>query len=286
MEYMTDSAAKKNVKHKRRYCRAPNCTRIVKSQGLCQRHGAKPRKCKIADCSKQAQGNFDGMCKAHFKESKREAVAASQPIQQTVAPAGPPAPTGPSVYDGIMPASIQWQPGCGTEMPLIGHLRAGFEADKAPAWHRNEERLARGYFPVTNIATQLEDWERELVWMEILLLTGNSDTSFRHLARAWGRDKGFHTVLAQFICERHGDVERKRREHAPEPVARTALTDAGYLDRDLIWEESFQDGNIDEQLAAELIDFSGNPEGDELSFSDEYSDNVSDEENDAKLSAV
>ena len=48
------------VKHKRRFCRIEGCERIVKSQGLCQRHGAKPRLCKVIDCTKQAQGNFDG----------------------------------------------------------------------------------------------------------------------------------------------------------------------------------------------------------------------------------
>ena len=48
------------VKHKRRFCRVEGCEKIVKSQGLCQRHGAKPRLCKVKDCTKQAQGNFDG----------------------------------------------------------------------------------------------------------------------------------------------------------------------------------------------------------------------------------
>jgi len=48
------------VKHKRRFCRIEGCERIVKSQGLCQRHGAKPRLCKVVNCGKQAQGNFDG----------------------------------------------------------------------------------------------------------------------------------------------------------------------------------------------------------------------------------
>jgi hypothetical protein len=52
----------KSLKHKRRYCRAAGCTKIVKSQGLCQRHGAKPKKCKVETCGKQAQGNFGGMC--------------------------------------------------------------------------------------------------------------------------------------------------------------------------------------------------------------------------------
>jgi len=97
-------------------------------------------------------------------------------------------------------------------MPLIEHLRQGFEdSTQPPAWHRNEERRARGLHPVHNPATQLESWEREIVWTEILLLSGSPEASFRHLARGWGRDKGFHTVLAQFICERHGNVERKKR---------------------------------------------------------------------------
>lgn len=228
------AAAARNVKHKRRYCRAPGCTRIVKSQGLCQRHGAKPRKCKVDGCDKQAQGNFDGMCKSHFKAHKRATtplppkpvapppfVATSlgngeSVVVETTTTASliqiPPHPEGESVYDRILPASIAWHASFGSPMPLIQHLKEGFDALKPPAWHRNEERRARGLFPVYNPATQLEGWERELVWMEILILTGNPDSSFRHLARGWGRDKGFHMVLAQFICERRGNVERKKRE--------------------------------------------------------------------------
>ena len=56
----------KALKHKRRYCREVGCDRIVKSQGLCQRHGAKPKKCKIHDCSKQSQGSYNGMCSKYF----------------------------------------------------------------------------------------------------------------------------------------------------------------------------------------------------------------------------
>ena len=59
---------RKVLKHKRRFCRVQGCQRIVKSQGVCQRHGAKPRSCKIAGCTKQAQGNYGGMCKAHARE--------------------------------------------------------------------------------------------------------------------------------------------------------------------------------------------------------------------------
>ena len=60
-----------DVKHKRRYCKIEGCIRIVKSQGLCQRHGATPRKCKVVDCQKQAQGGYMGMCKVHAKQADR-----------------------------------------------------------------------------------------------------------------------------------------------------------------------------------------------------------------------
>jgi hypothetical protein len=33
-------------------------------------------------------------------------------------------------------------------------------------------------------------------------------------SHAWGREKGFHTVLANSVCERRGEVERKRRSDA------------------------------------------------------------------------
>lgn len=196
---------KDQVKHKRRYCRTAGCTRIVKSQGLCQRHGAKTRKCKIDGCEKQAQGNFDGMCKLHFKIIKTQLIAKPPTVQDMT-----PDPVGESVYDSILPESIGWT-SQQEMMPLVQHLKEGFESQKARGWHRNEERRARGMPPVTNPAIQLEGWERELVWHEILLLSGCPQSSFRHLARSWGRDKGFHMVLAQFICERRGNVERKKR---------------------------------------------------------------------------
>lgn len=144
------------------------------------------------------------------------AAAAVPPTASTVSVAASlPAsavPLGRSVYDTILPQSIAWKAsaGCG-RMPMISHLKDGFDRNKPSGWHRNEERMARGLPPVTNPAAQLEGWERELVWMEILILTGVPGGSFRHLARAWGRDKGFHMVLAQFICERRGNVERKKR---------------------------------------------------------------------------
>ncbi|CAJ1927521.1 unnamed protein product [Cylindrotheca closterium] len=205
----------RHLKHKRRYCRMQGCERIVKSQGVCQRHGAKPRLCKVEGCGKQAQGNFDRMCKSHFKAMKR----ITTPIPKVNASAPPPAPEGSSVYDSVLPFSISYIPSTETVNPLVAHLKAGFDGLKPPAWHRNEERRARGLLPIDNTAAQLEGWERELVWMEILVLTGAPRASFRHLARAWGRDKGFHMVLAQFICERQGDVRRKQRQQAMKPKA-------------------------------------------------------------------
>ena len=251
------------LKHKRRFCRIEGCTRIVKSQGLCQRHGAKPRKCKIEGCEKQAQGNFDKMCKSHFKAMKR----ATTPLPKVDNTASPPPAQGESVYDKVLPASINFIPENPNQlMPLIAHLKAGFDGLKPPAWHRNEERRARGMFPVDNPAMQLEGWERELVWMEILVLTGAPKASFRHLARAWGRDKGFHMVLAQFICERHGDVRRKRRqgESADDDGAKRQAKKSKIVDKKNqnsvisadVWDSTFY-GDVDtnEALAADIFNF-------------------------------
>lgn len=51
--------------------------------------------------------------------------------------------------------------------------------------------------------------------VEILLLSGGTPyANFKDLAHAWGREKGFHHVLANSVCERRGEVERKRRSDA------------------------------------------------------------------------
>ena len=51
--------------------------------------------------------------------------------------------------------------------------------------------------------------------MEILLLSGGTPyANFKDLAHAWGREKGFHHVLVNNVCERRGEVERKRRSDA------------------------------------------------------------------------
>lgn len=43
---------------------------------------------------------------------------------------------------------------------------------------------------------------------------GTPFASFRDLAHAWGREKGFHIVLASNIFDRRGETERKRRSDA------------------------------------------------------------------------
>jgi len=51
----------------KRMCRFPGCTKVIKSQGHCQRHGARAKRCRVEGCDKQAQGTHDGMCKRHWK---------------------------------------------------------------------------------------------------------------------------------------------------------------------------------------------------------------------------
>jgi hypothetical protein len=265
---VTSTDTDKLLKHKRRYCRTEGCTRIVKSQGLCQRHGAKPRQCRVANCGKQAQGNFDGMCKSHFKADKRETTPLP-PKPNPISDPEPPPAAGESVYDRILPASLSWNPVTSAgEMPLIEHFKQGFLLNKPPAWHRNEERRARGLWPVHDAAMQLEGWERELVWMQILLLTGSTpESSFLHLARAWGRDKGFHMVLSEFICERHGNVERKQRDQArgvikeeqqqqqPDQTLSYQVSNEGdYIGADML-DAVYGDADYNEALAADLMLF-------------------------------
>lgn len=177
---------KVTTKHKRRYCRIEGCPRVVKSQGVCQRHGAKPSLCKVKGCAKQAQGNFDGMCKAHFAEMKQTAEDHANAAR--------------SVYDTVLPATL-----CSEEEaikpPIIDFLRNGYQ--QPPGWHRIQEREARGYPPITDLTVPLEAWEQDLVCTETLLLTGLSEGAFLYLAKAWGRVPGFHLSLATAVLERY-----------------------------------------------------------------------------------
>lgn len=55
-----------NVKYRRRTCKFANCNRVVKSQGVCQRHGARTKLCRAIGCQKQAQGGFEGFCSKYL----------------------------------------------------------------------------------------------------------------------------------------------------------------------------------------------------------------------------
>jgi hypothetical protein len=202
-----DSGQEGPSKKPKRLCRYPGCNRVIKSQGHCQRHGAKAKRCRIEGCDKQAQGTHDGMCKRHWKAIHFPEVKSNVENE-------PPQPKGESVYDSVLPQSIAYRPSViagkykeGDEdssgqdipvvppnppvaaaaaaanpsaddnkadpwdcppppegvsvMPLVAFLREG--GTEEAGWHRNNERLARGMFPVASLSCQLEPWERQLV---------------------------------------------------------------------------------------------------------------------------
>jgi hypothetical protein len=288
----------KLVKHKRRYCGVPGCNSIVKSQGVCQRHGAKPRKCRVETCPKQAQGNFGGMCKVHYKAQSRSGAAAvigaastggqgpaassassasddrgrdvrissngalhsgletrsteRLPDPHASSSSAPSPPAIPSVYDNVLPASLAWRMGgpkrrgadddCSTSgvLPLFEYLtRNG--ANLSGGWHRRLERQARGYPPLSAAGdgttgppapVEWDDWERELIWTELLVLMGAAAddqpaAAMDLLAHAWGCRPGFHTeFMSLWIgerrtvapmdrrAERHGDVHDEGEQEA------------------------------------------------------------------------
>lgn len=98
------------AKKAKRLCRHPGCTRVIKSQGHCQRHGARAKRCRVGTCDKQAQGTHDGMCKRHWKATHfPNSVGCSG--KKKKAQKLPPAPEGDSVYDNVLPQSIAYRPG-------------------------------------------------------------------------------------------------------------------------------------------------------------------------------
>ena len=119
------------------------------------------------------------MCKSHFRkmQQRRRRLAG---LDVTT-----------SVYEQIIPLSIHGGP----RMPLLDHLKA----DKPRGWHRQAERACRG-LPQVAVDTPLEDWEQDLVQVETLLLSGTEDAVFRHLAKAWGQEEGFHSQVIQSLC--------------------------------------------------------------------------------------
>jgi hypothetical protein len=276
----------KLVKHKRRYCGVPGCNSIVKSQGVCQRHGAKPRKCRVETCAKQAQGNFGGMCKVHYKAQARSGAAAMIGAASTggQGPAAssassssddvlissngalhsglatrsterlldlhaslssaPSPPAIPSVYDNVLPASLASRMGGSKRrgandesstsdmLPLFEYLSTN-GANLSGGWHRLLERQARGYPPMSAggdgtasppTPVEWDDWERELIWTELLILMGAAAddqpaAAMDLLAHAWGCRPGFHTeFIAQWIGERRTVAPRDRRAERHDSV--------------------------------------------------------------------
>lgn len=107
-----------------------------------------------------------------------------------------------SIYDLILPTSVGFFKKANTDtMPLVQHLKNGYLAGKPEAWHRSEERIARNLFPIIYRDFPLEEWERKLAWMEVLLLSGTSPECFTYWAHAWGQDHDSRMILAQFVGE-------------------------------------------------------------------------------------
>jgi hypothetical protein len=130
----------------------------------------------------------------------------------------PPLPPPPavSVYESVLPASIGYHcSGPPEHMPLIKHFVEG-SYDNGPAWHRNEERRARNLGPATSM--DLEDWERELAQMEIMLLIGNPAADFELLERAWGQEPGFYIEHSKLCCEtRAAKIVQQKSHHRQLP---------------------------------------------------------------------
>jgi uncharacterized membrane protein len=59
--------------------------------------------------------------------------------------------------------------------------------------------------------------------VEILLLSGGTPyANFKNLSHAWGRERNFHQTLVNAVCERRGEVERKRRSDAGKRLSAAA----------------------------------------------------------------
>ena len=90
--------------------------------------------------------------------------------------------------------------------------------------------------------------------VEILLLSGGTPyANFKDLAYAWGREKGFHHLLATSVCERRGEVERKKRSDAGRTLTneqrqlfRVKLKRARGGDKDIDSDGEIKDHGIEE----------------------------------------
>lgn len=248
-ESATATAQPKPTRAKR-ICRFPGCTKQIKQQGHCQRHGANVRLCKVPDCTKQAQTGHDQMCKHHWKEVNNKGKKEGEGDKDIADDQEPATPLYPSVYDTIIPLSAMWREGQNaktksahrnknnestgqnesistdsissstpkSDMPLVEFLRSG--STKEPGWHRKEERLLRNpEKPVKSLTECFQPEEKQLILFETMLLSGtvyystnkNQHTINTYLAHAWGRNEGFNKDMVTQLCERRGDLIRKKR---------------------------------------------------------------------------
>ncbi len=97
-----------------------------------------------------------------------------------------------------------------------------------------------------------------------MLSGGTPYANFKDLAHAWGREKGFHHLLATSVCERRGEVERKKRSDAGRTMTneqrqlfRDKLKRARVSGKDLDSDGELKDPSIDEMVNGD------DPDGDE-----------------------
>eukprot|EP00977_Amphora_coffeiformis_P007852 scaffold1748_cov164-Amphora_coffeaeformis.AAC.5 len=225
------------AKAKRRYCKMEGCERIVKSQGLCQRHGAKPCKCKVEGCDKQAQGNFSGMCKSHFREYHGLNAALPRP-NKTVSQESV-----PLVYSHENTVTSK------PVAPLFNYLKAGLEAQKGFGWHRSEERATRALCPAY-VNQEWEEWEMDLIAIEILSLE-DCPKAYIYLAYAWGKQE--ETFLD--ATKLHGNKEYSTDAHFKPKVQAAELTDSSsYCVRTTAKEYSMSHDDLIIAIVKNLVD--------------------------------
>jgi hypothetical protein len=170
----------------------------------------------VEGCEKQAQGTHNGMCKRHWRavHFPEQVAATAEAERKKEQEDQAPPPTGESVYDTVLPASIAYRPSFASHQHQQAQLEkvaasaaaakngTDSEANGPPSppipppsivsamplvtflcdgalhkdagWHRQAERRARGIFPCVSLSSQLEPWEKQLAMVEILLLSGGT----------------------------------------------------------------------------------------------------------------
>ena len=108
-------------------------------------------------------------------------------------------------------------------IPVLQHLYDNEHLEGG--WHCQAERLSRGIRPTKSPSTQLEVWEKQLAVLEMALISGTDTKQLtmhritKVLAHAWGRERGFHKLMIDKHCARRGDLDRKKRVDAGQPMA-------------------------------------------------------------------